>query len=89
MRCHLTSSGLNQHSYRLEPVTETRADQRLFVDYMAHHHPAILLKQDGQYAQLLGWARANVKNDNHSVIARHVQDALNIFSNTPSIGANQ
>ena len=89
MRMHLTSSGLNQHSYNLQPVTETMADQRRFIGYMAHHHPSISLKKGGHYAKLPGWARANVKNNNHSGIARHVQDALKVFTNMPSIGENQ
>lgn len=79
MRMHLTSSGLNQHSYNLQPVTETMADQRRFVDYMTRHHPSIPLKKGGHYAKLPGWARANVQNDNHAAIARHVEAALKVF----------
>lgn len=79
MRMHLTSSGLNQHNYNLQPVTETMADQRRFVDYMTRHHVSIPLKKEGHYAKLPGWARANVQNDNHAAIARHVEAALKVF----------
>ena len=72
-------SGLNQHSYNLQPVTESMADQRRFVDYMTRHHASIPLKKDGHYAKLPGWARANVQNDNHAAIARHVEAALKVF----------
>ena len=89
MRMHLTSSGLNQHSYNLQPVTDRVADQHRFVDYMTRHHPSIPLKKGGDYAKLPGWVRANVKNDNHALIARHVQDALKIFPGMPPNGAGQ
>ena len=89
MRVHLTSSGLNQHSYNLQPASETMADQRRFVEYMAGHHPAIPLKKGGHYAKLPGWARANVKNDNHAMIAQHVKDALKVFTGALPNGAGQ
>jgi hypothetical protein len=89
MRMHLTSSGLNQHSYNLQPITETMADQRRFVDYMTRHHPSIPLKKGGHYAKLPGWARANVQNYNHTSIARHVETALKVFVGTPLNGAGQ
>jgi hypothetical protein len=89
MRMHLTSSGLNQHSYNLQPVTETMADQRRFVAYMAVHHPTIPLKKGGHYAKLPGWARANVNNDNHAMIARYVHDALKVFTGELPNGAGQ
>ncbi len=89
MRMHLTSSGLNQHSYNLQPVTETMADQRRFVDYMTRHHPSIPLKKGGHYAKLPGWARVNVQNDNHAAIARHVEAALKVFVGTALNGAGQ
>jgi hypothetical protein len=89
MRMHLTSSGLNQHSYNLQPVTESIADQRRFVDYMARHHPSIPLKKGGHYAKLPGWARANVQNDNHAAIARHVKAALKVCVGASSGGAPQ
>lgn len=87
MRMHLTSSGLNRHSYNLQPVTDRMADQRRFIDFMAAHHPSIPLKKGGDYAKLPGWARANVKNDNHALIARHVQDALRALAWPPADGA--
>jgi hypothetical protein len=89
MRMHLTSSGLNQHSYNLQPVTETMADQRRFVDYMTRHHASIPLKKGGHYAKLPGWARANVQNDNHAAIAKHVEAALKVLIGTPLNGAAQ
>jgi hypothetical protein len=89
MRIHLTSSGLNQHSYNLQPITESLADQRRFVTYMTLHHPSIPLKKGGHYAKLPGWARANVKNDNHAMIARYVQDALKVFPDALPNGAGQ
>jgi hypothetical protein len=88
MRMHLTSSGLNQHSYNLQPVTETVTDQQRFADYMLRHHPAIPLKKGGAYAKLPGWARANVQNDNHAAIARHVQAALKVFDGARADQAN-
>lgn len=89
MRMHLTSSGLNQHSYNLQPITGSLADQRRLVAYMSRHHPSIPLKKGGHYAKLPGWARANVQNDNHATIARHVQDALKVFSGALANGAGQ
>lgn len=80
MRMHLTSSGLNQHSYNLQPITESVADQRRFVEFMTDHHRSIPLKKGGHYAKLPGWDRANVKNDSHSTIAKHVQGALKILA---------
>lgn len=89
MRIHLTSSGRNQHSYNLQPVTETLADQRRFVDYMARHHPSIPLKKNGHYAKLPGWVRANVQNDNHAAVAQHVEAALKVFVGASPSGEAQ
>lgn len=89
MRMHLTSSDLNQHNYNLPPVTETTADQRRFIEYMARHHPSIPIKKGGHYAKLQGWARANVQNDNHAAIEQHVQDALEVLIRTSPNGSGQ
>jgi len=89
MRIYLTYSALNQHSYNLEPVSGDVGDKRQFIAYMKAHHAGIDLKKDGDYAKLPGWARANVKNDNHNVIARHVQEALKVFTGKVPLGSGQ
>jgi len=89
MRVHFTSSGLNQHSHILQPITGPLADRRRFVAYLKHHHPSISLKEAGHYAKLPGSARPNVKNDNNATIALQLHDALKVFIGAPSNGAGQ
>jgi len=82
MCINLSSSGLNQHSYNLQPASDRIADRQRFADYMAQQHPSILLSNKWHYAKLPGWTRPNVQNDNHAAIARHVEAALKVFVGT-------
>lgn len=69
-------------------LDEIGADRQRIVGDMLRQHPAIPLKKGGAYAKLLGWVRANVQNDNHAAIARHVQAALKVFDGARAARAN-